>query len=157
MHRHFALPVAFAFNSANQNLDRDFAHFLERLANRGKARIVKCSPWNVVKANDRNVDWDVKSRLLKCANRTNGRDVVIGEKRGKGPFCGKQLFPIGISEIGRGVVRVDLHDKLRIQLDLHLPGYVLDCVPSVCGIGALGVAAKKGDPAVTQVGEVLKS
>src|SRR5579859_2587793 len=90
----------------------------------------------IVESHHGNVLRNLKSGLLKCANRANRGDVVVGKKRRERPLARQQFFGEWKAELRCSFVAFELKDQLRTHADAKLFGNVADGVPAVFRIGA---------------------
>src|SRR5579864_536138 len=93
--------------------------------------MAECGALDIVEPDHRDILRDPQSGFLESANRPQSRNVVVRKQRSERDFALKQLFSKGIAQLWRGIVDVDLHCKLRPDLDLQLFCYPANRSPAV--------------------------
>ena len=97
MDRDFVRKDSLSANSLQQNARRDHSHLVQRLTNRGEARIMKCRSLNVIEAHHRNISGDLQAGVLKRPDGPDCRDIVIRKQSRERPLAGEQLLGKGIT------------------------------------------------------------
>ena len=143
-------------NALQQDARGGGAHLIERLANRGEARIVKRSALDVVEANDRDIGRNVQSMVHESANRTDGGDVVVAEERREIGSALDEFVGWLEAEFWSGDAKLKLHDKLGRDGQLEIAGNRHQAIPAIVRVGAVAAAAHEGDLAVSELVEMAQ-
>ena len=82
---------------------------------------------------------------MKRPQRTNGRNVVVGEQTGERLLSRQQLLSEGVAYGGRGVGPFQLDCQFRAHADIQLLGHFADSVPPHSGVRTHGLALNKSN------------
>src|SRR6476646_7388334 len=80
MDRDFVWKGSLSANSLQQNARRDHPHLVQRLTNRGEARIMKSRSLNVIEAYHRHISGHVEPMIHQCADGSDGSHIVVANQ-----------------------------------------------------------------------------
>gem|GEM_PF-5271092 len=144
-------------NTTDEQLSGGRAHFVQRLANGGEARIVVLGYDNVVESDDGDVLWTTKANIFDGAYGSNGGCIVEAEDGGEIASTSEKLANRRVAEVWRPRIFFQVNAQLGTYGYADFRCDVINGIPSDGGVWNKTRSFHKGNSSVAKIVKVPES